>query len=367
MSRTFRFGSVVLCVAALAIACGKSSPAPTSPSAIVPSDPLAVGDGTLKVTAPTPVSPINGQKPDQELLLVARNATTLYAGSIPLSYVFQILTPAGATVHTSAAVPGGTSGTTSYNPGTSVSLTADQPYQWRVRAEFQGNTGPWSTAASFIAPRPHGYIQGSELYDPLTDGTTVGTIHGPVTFIPGVGARLEAFESWISYQLPQPLEDGEYSALITGTPTNTEGNKTRVFAMAEGYGDVSDNPARMTVEKRGDNPPGSIAWRFITSADQIDTIGGERVVVETDENETYFWEAVWRCCRFNVRIVKGGVNGTVLYNFGKDYKGFYRPDPHVIYAGGGPARGGPTSQTVPGMIIRQIWVSERPRPSFANE
>jgi hypothetical protein len=236
-----------------------------------------------------------------------------------------------------------------------------------VRAEYQGNTGPYSTLASFIAPRPKGYINGSELYDPLTDGTTVGRIHGPVTFIPNVGARLESFDSWISYELPVPLQNGEYSALMTGMDTNTEGNKTRVIAMAEGYGDVSDNPARMTVEKRGDNPPGAIAWRFITSNDQIDTIGEERVVREFDAGQVYFWEADWRNNYFNVMIRIGGVTGPIHYNFGKRYGGFYRPEQHVIYAGGGPARGGPESQTVPGMIIRQIWVSERPRPSWANQ
>ena len=32
-----------------------------------------------------------------------------------------------------------------------------------------------------------------------------------------------------------------------------------------------------------------------------------------------------------------------------------------------PARGGLDSQTVPGMIIRQVWVSQRPRPDFANK
>ena len=37
-----------------------------------------------------------------------------------------------------------------------------------------------------------------------------------------------------------------------------------------------------------------------------------------------------------------------------------------VYLGGGPARGGLDGQTVPGMIIRQVWVSQRPRPDFAN-
>ena len=378
MGRMFRFGSAFVCVAVIAMACGKSSPSPTSPSASAPGASASVtaagvaaladgsAGGALKVSSPTPVSPINGQKPDLELILVARNATALYApGTVPLSYVFEILTPSGVSVHTSPVVPGNASGTTSYKPD--ASLNGDQAYQWRARAQYQSNAGPWSTSASFIAPQTKGYIQGSELYDPLINGTTVGTVHGPVTFIPGVGARLDTFDSWITYTLPTPLQNGEYSMLVTGVETNTEGNKTRIMAMAEGYGDVSDNPARMTVEKRGDSPPGAIAWRFITSADQIDTVGAERVVREFDANVVYLWQADWHCCTFWVRIVSGGANGNEIYSFGKDYEGFYRPDTHVIYAGGGPARGGPESQTVPGMIVRQIWVSERPRPAFANK
>jgi hypothetical protein len=347
------------------MACGKSSPAPTSPSATPPVDTSAVGDGTLKVTAPTAVSPINGQKPEQELILTLRNAAPVFAAAnIPLSYTFEILTPAGASVFKSPLIAGG-SGTTTYKPD--AMLTPDAPYLWRARAEFQGNAGPYMAAASFIGPRPKGYIQGAELYDPLIDGTTIGTIRGPVTFIPGVGARMDSLDSWISYELPIPLERGEYSALVTGVETNTEGTKTRIFAMAEGYGDVTENPARMTVEKRGDGPTGGIAWRFITSDDQVETVGDERVVREFNANETYFWEADWRNNFFNVMIRRGGVTGPIHYNMGKPFTGFYRPERHVVYAGGGPARGGATNQTVPGMIIRQVWVSERPRPSFANQ
>ena len=123
----------------------------------------------------------------------------------------------------------------------------------------------------------------------------------------------------------------------------------------------------MTVEKRGDSPPGAIAWRFITSSDQIDTVGeAERVVREFSLGETTLWEASWRSNFFRVRIFRNGAAGPEMYNFGKHFDGFYRPVPHVVYAGGGPARGGPTSQSIPGMIIRQIWVSPNPRPSFAN-
>jgi hypothetical protein len=365
MNRVFYIGSVVLLAGAMAVACGKESSSPVSPSGARPASGSATPPGGLKASAPTPQSPTNGVKPSGGLVLVAGASKMLFvADAIPLSYEFEILTPQGARVW-SQVVPGGSEPTVSVSPN--ASLTFDQTYNWRVRATYNGAMGPWSANAAFVANQPTGYIRGNELYDPLTNGVTVGTVRGPVTWIPGVGVRLDSLDSWIVYELPQALEQGEYSALVSGVDTNSEGTKTRILAMAEGYGDVTENPGRMTVEKRGDGPTGGIAWRFITSSDQIETVGAERVVREFDANRTYFWEASWRNNFFNVLIRLDGANGPEHYGMGKPYEGFYHPEPHVVYAGGGPARGGATNQTVPGMIIRQIWVSPNPRPSFANQ
>lgn len=369
MTRVFKFGSAVACTLAIAAACGKQPASPSSPSAMASATGTsdAVTGANLKATAPTPVSPINGQKPEAfELTLVANNATTSFTTGIPLSYRFEIYR--GSTREYESPLVAAGSGTTSYTLPSDAPIEGDQPYTWQVRAEYQGNVGPWSSLASFIAPTTSGYLKGAELYDPLINGKTVGTIVGPVTFIPGVGVRLDTFLSHIVYQLPEPLEDGELSALVTNVATNTEGGKTKIFSMAEGYSDLTTNPRRMTVEKRGDAPTGGIAWRFLTNrGDGVDTVGAERVVREFDPAQTYFWEADWRDGFFRLRINRGGVAGQNIYDFGKPYEGFYRPEPHVVYLGGGPARGGPESQTVPGMVIRQVWVSQRPRPAFANK
>ena len=53
-------------------------------------------------------------------------------------------------------------------------LDAEQPYQWHARAFYGDNTGPWSAFASFISPANEGYIRGNELYDPLSNGKTIG-------------------------------------------------------------------------------------------------------------------------------------------------------------------------------------------------
>lgn len=367
MTRVVKFcAAAAVCALAVAVGCSKQTPSPSAPGAADPASIDANADGsTLKASTPTLQSPINGVKlPSGEpVVLVAGNSTTSFVSGVPLSYRFEVTNAAGVVVETALV----TGGSTTTSRTVAAELDGDLTYQWRVRPEYQGTPGPWSARASFISPTTDGYIRGAELYDPLINGKTVGTIVGPVTFIPGVGVRLEALHSYIVYELPQRVEDGQISALTTNMVTNSEGGKTKVFSMAGGYSDVTTNEARMTVEKRGDAPPGAIAWRFITTGSQIDTEGAERVVREFEAHKTYFWEATWQNRFFNLRVNEDGVTGRNIYEFGKPYKGFYNPVPHVVYVGSGPTRGGPDTQSVQGMVLRQLWVSERPRPAFANK
>jgi hypothetical protein len=359
--------AAVAAVVALAIACGGNSRSPASPtSAGVPTEVDVAADGsTLKVSAPVLSSPVGGVRltgDSDTVTLVFQAAAGKFVSGQPYTYQVQLMNAAGALLEEKT-------GGTGLSYAMSTRLDVDTTYRWRVRANFSGAVGPWSATETFRSVEERkGYLRGNELYDPLTKGTTIGTIVGPVTFIPGVGVRLEDFGSRIVYELQEPLEDGELSALVTNVATNTEGGKTKIFSMAQGYGDLTTNERRMTVEKRGDSPTGAVAWRFLTSGgDGVDTIGAERVVREFDPGQTYFWEADWRDGVFRLRINRGGVSGPNIYDFGKRYEGFYRPEPHVVYLGGGPARGGLDSQTVPGMVIRQVWVSYNPRPVWANK
>ena len=353
----------------LAVACSKSSPNLTSPSAARPGTANVAADGsTLKVTAPTPQSPINNQAitTGNDITLVVTNASASFTTPVALAYRFEVYDASGNRVYSSSLIAGGSAGTTSHLLSDSAALEGDQRYAWRARAEFEGETGPWSSSASFIAPNTTGYIRGNELYDPLVNGKTIGQVHGPVTFIPGVGAKLESQLSYISYQLGQTLTEGEFSILITGMPTNTEGDKTKLFAMGEGYSDIVTNDRRMSVEKRG-NPAGIVAWRFLTHDARTETEGAERRLVNFNESQHYFWQATWRNNRFNLLIQEGGVDGRTVYNFGKGFSGrAYDPDPHVIYIGAPTGRSGSTAASVDHVIIRQVWVSGRPRPGFAN-
>jgi hypothetical protein len=364
----FRIGSVVHLFLALALvaACSRESASPVSPSGAEQASAEATAPGGLKATAPTPQSPTNGQKPSGSLVLVAGSSRLTYSPvEVPLSYEFEILTPAGARVYLSPLVDG-VGPTVSHSPN--ASLTTDQPYNWRVRPVYNGARGPWSTNAAFVANRPAGYIQGNELYDPLTNGTTVGTVHGPVEFIPGVGAKMLSDHSYIEYELPQTLTEGEYSAILTNLTviSGTEDPKWRVISMREGQFQINDNIYRMTVDKRGN---GAIAWRFISGdnggGEYIETQGAERRTHRFQDHLTYLVRATWRGQFFRVQYEE---EGRMVYDFGKPYGGIYQPLPHMVYAGS-PFKAGDRGEpsTVEGMIIRQIWVSPNPRPAFANE
>lgn len=367
MARIFKLAVVPVCALALAVACSKQSSTPASPTATAPTDADANPDGSnLKVTAPTPQSPNNNIRPSTpQITLVVGNVTAKFTTDVPLTYTFRVFNAAGTLVHQAGNVPSG-AGTTAYSIPSTVTLQGETTHTWDARAEGGGSFGPWSARGSFIAPVNDGYLRGAELYDPLDNGKTVGQIRGPVTFIPGVGIRLNTVLSYVAYVLPITLNEGEFSLLVTNMPANTEGNKTKLMAMAQGFDDIVTNDRRMTIEKRGD-PPGIIAWRFITHGDQIDTEGPERTFYNFQGHLTYFFQATWRNNFFNVLIREGGVNGVTVYEKGKHFEGrAYDPNPHVIYLGAPEGRSGPDGASVEGAIIRQVWVSANPRPAFAN-
>ena len=355
-------GAAVALATAVACGSGEKSSNPVSPSAGGTVDGAdAGGDGhTLKVTAPTPVAPANGSTLDTfGPTLRVTESSAKFQGSGPITHRFQLLN--GSTVLSEA-----TTGGTSWVP---PNLQNKTTYGWRARGEQGGRFGPWSATWTFTTPdQPEGYVRGNELYDPLYTGKTIGHRVGPTSFVPGRGIRLEALSSYVKYHLQQTLTAGEFSVLVTDLDFNTEGDKTKIISMIQGDNDqdITTNDRRFTLEKRG-NPPGIVAWRMVTSNEQIDTVGRERVVRQFSRNKTYLWKATWGNNRFDVEVKDGGANGQQIYHFGKHYRGIYDPSPHRAFIGGPAGRGGIDSGTVPGIIVRQVWISRNPRPAFANQ
>jgi hypothetical protein len=362
MSRITCAFVVIALSAGLAVACRESSAPPTGPSSVAAQAAGAGVDGaTLKATAPVATSPTGGVKLTQApVVLTIQNSTTPYSTGVTLSYRFEVLN--GTTVVDSAVVPAG-AGTTSrtVNP-----LDGDKTYQWHARAEYQSTFGPWSTMQSFIAPVTEGYVRGTEVYDPLISGKTAGQISGPVTFIPGVGVRLDSVGSYITYPMQGTLSQGEFSAIFTNVTTTNEGILRRLIGMRQGNFEMNDNPYRMTF---GVDSNGEFDWRFITYPSFIKTEGdAQRPRYPFDASKTYFVTSTWRSGFFHVVVKEGGVNGNVIYDFGKNYGDPYVPAPHNAYLGS-PYTPGDRGERVSCAlaVIRQVWVSSSPRPSYANQ
>jgi hypothetical protein len=139
-------GSVcVMALTATMAACNLSAPLRPTPPAV--SGGSLTGDATLKVTAPSPRSPANGQPLEDVILtgitLAASESSLTHATSAALQYEFELMNAGGSVVERSGARSGPTW-------TQSARLDYNARYTWRVRAVQDGNAGPWSDAVSFL-------------------------------------------------------------------------------------------------------------------------------------------------------------------------------------------------------------------------
>src|SRR5580765_4419836 len=179
MSRNLIAVTGVTVLLGLALACTSNSSTPLTPTQ--PGNgasPPAADGSTLKVTAPAVQSPTGGVKPATgPATLVVSPSTAPFTATPPLQYRFQVFNAANAMVENVVV--------NSTTHPVDAELTVNLAYTWQARAEYQGNVGPWSAKASFIAPES-AFLGAQTFADPLTNGRTVGQRHGG-TFIPGQG------------------------------------------------------------------------------------------------------------------------------------------------------------------------------------
>lgn len=352
---------VGIAVLGTSVACG-STKTPTSPASTT----LASGDAgpsgeTLKIGAPTPTSPIGGiQLTTSTVVLTFTGVTGTYASFTP-SYEIEFKNPAG-TVIANPTITG-----TSYT--VTATLVFDTTYTWRVRATYQGAVGPWSTTANFKT-QVAAFISGNTLYDPLTTGLTVGSRNGSTTFIAGEGLRLDTQESFVRYNLPTTLEAGQFSMLIKGADEGGAGDKSKVFAMQEGTGVITDDDYRMTAELRGRSysTPGAVTFRIITgeASDEGFIHDGTRVQINFSSARWYFWSFTWQTGSARLVLREDSETGRVLYDqtIGTGSHP-YRPSPHTLYLGAPPSRAGIQDATIGGgPVYKNVFAGPTARPAF---
>jgi hypothetical protein len=289
--------------------------------------------------------------------------STSGSGTVSRAYDWEVYDSAGTKVRTE--VVSGTSWQV-------LGLNYEQRYTWRVRAtaSYLGADskpvdafGPWSAFGSFITPQNKGYIRGNELYDPLFNGETIGTIVGPAHFVPGVGISLDSLGSYVSYQLQTPLIEGEFSMLAQNVRTRTEGGKTKLMAMAQNYDDITTNDRRATYEKRSD---GTMAWRVITHNDQIETGSAERPSF-SNLTDTFAFGMDWHSNVFTFYADKAATRANRSTRKASTGPAPLRSQSSRALSRRTRRPRRRDSGSVPNIIIRQVWASASPRPDSINQ
>ncbi|MEZ5288834.1 MAG: hypothetical protein R2712_29350 [Vicinamibacterales bacterium] len=159
MQSAFWKSGASLAVALTMAACSGSPASPTSPSAATGGNTTAAADGsTLKATAPTPISPVNGARVESLRPMLEWTASSGTFTNFTPSYEIEV-TRDGAIAY-SIIVEG-----TSHQVNAEAEF--DQTYSWRVRARLDDALGPWSPAATFQSPLPTaGVTSGYRTPDP---------------------------------------------------------------------------------------------------------------------------------------------------------------------------------------------------------
>jgi hypothetical protein len=151
------------------------------------------------------------------------------------------------------------------------------------------------------------------------------------------------------------------------------GSKTKFASMSSDAADVTTDPWRFTLEKRGASypTPGQVRWRIITGNATSAVNDGGPFQPVLDKTKTHFIKFTWGTGRVTLLIAEAdpttGALGTVRLNVSVGYAGTYRPNPHMAYIGAEAGRGGPEDASVPNMTVRYVWISDgaTPRPGMA--
>jgi hypothetical protein len=359
----------VLCLA-VAPACSKSE-TPLSPT----------GGGAANLTAPTPSAPADAaQMTTLRPTLVVNNGASGQSGA--KVYEFQVSDKSDfstAAVNRFAAytvlahstnIPEGSGGTTSYTPD--FDLQPATRLYWRARMLQEGLASDWSTTRS-LATALVGYSRPGELYDPLVNGSTIGVAVGSTTFVAGKGLQINDGNSYVRYQLAQPLAAGEFSMEILGLHPNGPGPKLKVFSMSDSAYDVYRSPYLLVAQYRGSNgnPDNCIAFKALLGDPlfklEPDIGVRQAAVVSLDPARAYFWKGIWS--NGFTLIVKDGINGPTLFNYGQTalevtgQNAVYNPTPHFAYLGANNGPFGEEDGSFPGAIYRNVWISSNPRPA----
>ena len=348
---------------ALVVACQKGVTTDPSRSIVIGGD----NSGTPRLVPPVPDTPSNAQQLDTlRPTLTIRNGSSNQTGT--RTYDFQVSTAADfaglpnsgglATSYVKTNVAEGSNGTTS--------LTVDQDLQsgttffWRARL-VQGTTkSDWSDANTFKS-KVLSFNRAGELFDTLSDGSTLGTPVGSTTFVAGKGIRINDQNSYVRYQLVQPISNGEFSVEIEGlSPSSFEG-KLKLMSMLDGTGNLLNSKYLMNTQYRGTsgNPDNAISFKIVFGDNDFTlepNFAQRRDGIRSlSASKTYLWKATWGSF-FRLQIFDG-TNSIYDLSISAPPGASYSPNPHYIYLGANNGLG-EDAGSFPGAIYRNLSVKK---------
>jgi hypothetical protein len=320
-----------------------------------PTQPNGPG-GSVTIAAPAIKAPMGAVQLDtlRPTLEVTNAVTTGTPGTITYRFEASELDtfPAGSRTFTAESVAQG-SGSTSVVVGPSDLIPAFT-YFWRARATNGTVTSDWSKVETFKT-KIAGFKNGQTVFDPLTDGQSVGAVHGG-HFVPDQGWAANTVTDGIDYDIP------------TCSSCRVEFDVTN-FGKAEGapfskdlkwlsMGDAADfgnfdafrnHPWKMHLEQRsdGDGTGMKLIWRNGDSGDGDpgDHTGRNDSTVNWNGNQVFHFVFEWTPGHYSV-----SVDGRVWFEGG--FNRPYAPGNHRISLGCYP-RG----ETIIGAIWRNIKIT----------
>jgi hypothetical protein len=358
-----------LLLACAIYACSGSSNSSTSPTTTTTT--------TVTVTAPTADSPADGAQLDNvRPTLTVVNSPAGSGGT--KSYEFEVSDKPDtgknnafltATV-LSPTVSEDPSGKTKFTVGQDLATTTK--YYWHARLLQGGSTSDWSPARSFNT-KIAGYNKPGQLFDPLVDGTTVGTISGSknITWMPGQGIRINDETAYVIYELPQTYSSGEMSAQVTGLNADGPCCKPRIFSMLDRDGQIASNsPYSWNVQYRGAGgaPANTITFKAILGDNAHSVEAADRFanIYNLDPSKVYLFQAFWTPTTFRVTVRENGLTGSVVYDElanGTDCACNWNPGRMYAYIGTNNGLYVQYDGSRSGMTMRNVWVGSTPRPA----
>jgi hypothetical protein len=344
--------------------------------------------GDSKPTTPTTPSPVTLTTPtadspaDNEQLTVVRPTLTVVntasSQTGAKTYEFEISDKPDTGKGNAFLSPVVSSPDVAENPTGKTTFTVGQDLQtntkyfWHVRLVQAGSTSDYSTTRAFNT-KVLGFNKPGALFDPLTNGETIGTIGGTrnVTFIPGQGIRMNDELAFVVYQLPQVFSSGEMSVEVTGLgPDGPPGaGKPRIFSMLDRPNSIaSSSNYSFNVQYRGAGgaPANCITFKAIMgdNSDSLEVADRFRNIVLLDPSAVYLWQAFWTPRSFRLTVRLGGLTGPVVFDETSSGGSNLNWNPAQMFAFLGTNNGAfvEFDGTRIGMTLRNLWVGSTSRP-----